>query len=167
MKGKKLSLAFLALWSAGSAWEAYSTEPISAATHEFKDATATVTQVWQQCDAYHRIGGDCFFDVRVRSATGKSFWLRYKDSMPKYDTVRAALKKGTTIDVRYTACRLGYCTPLAIRTAQHGILVTAEESLRDRNTHKRHWTIIAAGFGIATLAMFMFTGRRRDDAKEI
>lgn len=161
MKIKNLALTFLALWSAGSAWEAYSTEPISAKTHEFKNATATIVQVWQQCDAYHRIGGDCFFDVRVRATDGKKFWLRYKDTMAQYDTVRAALKKGMTIDVRYTACHAAYCTPLAISTAEHGILVTAEETLRDRDAHKRRWTIIAAGFGVVTLAMFMFPGRRR------
>lgn len=160
MRRKNLALAFLALWSASSAWEAYSTEPISAKTHEFKDATATIIQVWQQCDAYHRIGGDCFFDVRVRATNGDKFWLRYKDTMAQYDTVRAALKKGMTIDVRYTACRAAYCTPLAISTTEHGVLVTAEETLRDRDARKRRWTIIAAGLGVATLAMFMFPGRR-------
>ena len=166
MKRKKIAVAFLALWSAGSAWEAYSTEPISAKTHEFKDTKGKIVQVWQKCDAYHRIGGDCFFDFRVAGTNGKTFWLRYKDSMPKYDTVRATLKKDMTVDVRYTNCRAGYCTPLEIGTPDAGILVTAVESLRDRSAHKRRWTIIAAGFGVATLAMFIFSGRRPTRAEE-
>ena len=160
VKRKNLALAFLALWSAGSAWEAYSTEPISAKTHEFKDTQGKVVQVWQQCDAYHRIGGDCFFDFRVAGSNGKMFWLRYRDSMPNYDAVRATLKKGMPVEVRYTNCRANYCTPLAISTPEAGILITAEESLRDRSAHIRRWTIVAAGFGVATLAMFIFSGRR-------
>lgn len=167
MKGKKLVLGFLALWSAGSAWEAYSTEPISAKTHEFKDLKGEVALVWQQCDAYHRIGGDCFFDFRVAKPDGRGIWLRYRDSMPNYDVIRATLKKGMPVEIRYTNCRAGYCTPLAIDTPKAGVLVTAEESLRDRSAHKRRWTVIAAGFGVATLAIFMFAGRRpgRPDAK--
>ena len=160
MKRKKLVLAFLALWSAGSAWEAYSTEPISAKTHEFKNTKGKVVQVWQLCDAYHRVGGDCFFDFRVAGTNGKAFWFRYKDGMAKYDGVRATLKKDMPVEVRYTNCHAGYCTPLAISTPKTGILITAEESVHDRNTHKRRWTIIAAGFGLATLAMFIFSGRR-------
>lgn len=160
LKRKKFALAFLALWSAGSAWEAYSTEPISAKTHEFKDTKGKVVQVWRHCDAYHRIGGDCFFDFRVAGIDGKAFWLRYRDSMPKYDAVRAMVKKDGAVEVRYTNCRAGYCTPLAISTPEAGVLITAGESLRDRSAHKRRWTIVAGGFGIATLAMFIFSGRR-------
>ena len=168
MKKRNLAIAFLAVWSAGSAWEAYSTEPISPKTHQFKDTKGKVVRVWQQCDAYHRVGGDCFFDFRVASDDGKAFWLRYKDSMAKYDTVRATLKEGMPVTVRYTNCFAGYCTPLAVTTPQAGVLVTAEESLRDRTAHKRRWTIVAAGFGLATLAMFIFSGRRpgRPDAPE-
>jgi hypothetical protein len=166
MKRKNLVLAFLAVWSVGSAWEAYSAEPISAKTHEFKDTKGKVVRVWQQCDAYHRVGGDCFFDFRVAGADGKAFWLRYKDSMANYDAIRTTLKKDMPVEVRYTNCQAGYCTPLAVSTPQNGVLVTAEESLRDRSAHKRRWTIVAAGFGLATLALFIFSGRRPTRASE-
>jgi len=166
MKSKKLALAFLALWCAGSAWEAYSTEPISAKTHEFKNANGRVQQVWRKCDAYHRIGGDCFFDFRVASTDGQTFWLRYKDSMPNFDAVLGAVKKDTAVNLQFTGCRAGYCTPLAISTPEAGVLVTTEQSVNDRTAHKQRWTIIAAGFGMATLAIFMFAGRRPERSSE-
>ena len=161
MKRKKLALTFLALWSVGSAWEAYSTEPISAKTHEFGGMKGRIVHVWQKCDVYHRIGGDCFFDFRVAESSKKAFWLRYRDSMPNYDSVLATLKKDTPVEVRYTNCRAGYCTPLEISTPATGTLVTAEQSMNVRNAHKRRWTIIAAGFGLATLGLFLLAGRRQ------